>query len=121
MSGIYVNILKQLSLRVGGVDKSVVNGMSAGFARTVTLTRFAIVTVEIDFDFAFGDFDGSNEVGEAVCSIDGALLRNSSGKDQMVQFVGKGKFNIFLGRSPCSLRFWQQAPTQLRSVQEEGR
>jgi hypothetical protein len=89
--------LQALTLRVGGFNKGVVNGMSAGFIRSFNLTRQANVTVEVVFDFNFTNAGSTDEYAEALSSIDSVLLLNSTGGDVMVKFFANDVVKSFSG------------------------
>lgn len=77
-------------VRLGGVDSQEVLGMSGGFASTFNLSHDSTVTVEIEFRLIQSSGHESDEISEALCSVNRNLIGTNSSIDYLARIVGNG-------------------------------
>ena len=78
-----------LRVLLGGVDGSTVNGMSGGWQQSFALAAPTQVTVSFDYNLTIASGYEGDERGEALFSLDGALIGNGS-DDFLAELVGNG-------------------------------
>lgn len=78
-----------LQVSLGGINNTVINGMSGGWQRTFSLASAATVTLTFRYNLNMGTEYDADEFSQVLASLDGALA-GSSPNDYVTQITGNG-------------------------------
>ena len=98
-----------LGVTLGGIDGADINGMSGGWERQFNLTQAQNVSISVRYNLTLAANYESNELGQALLSIDGSLVGVGS-NDYLAQIAGDGN-----GGSPTTTG-WVQVDLDLGTL-----
>jgi hypothetical protein len=78
-----------LRVVLGGVNDTIVNGMSGGWRRTFTLSKASVVTLSFRYSLDQGADYESDEISQVLASLNGVLV-GTSPADYVAQVAGNG-------------------------------
>ena len=78
-----------LDVTLGGIDHKTIYGMSGGWIREFTLPSTADVVIKINFDLYMKYTYEADEYAQALCSVDGVLVGQTSKHDNIGQIFGR--------------------------------
>ena len=76
-------------VRLGGIDTDTVNEISGGWSRIFSLNRRSNISISIVFQLEVAHEFDIMEISEALCSLDGQILRNGA-FEYLAQLTGNG-------------------------------
>ena len=79
-----------IGVKLGFEDNVTVSNLSGGWFRNFTLAQTRNVSITITYQLQQSAFYESNEISEALCSIDNVLISNNTAVDYLAQIVGDG-------------------------------
>ncbi|MEQ1574127.1 MAG: Ig-like domain-containing protein [Vicinamibacterales bacterium] len=85
-----------LQVLLGGINNTLVSGMSGGWRRTFTLSAPTALTLSFRYSLDQGADYESDEVSQVLASMDGAL-RGTAPADYVAQVVGNGNGGSAIG------------------------
>ena len=85
-----------LRVRLGGINDTLVNGMSGGWRRTFTLSAPAALTLSLRYNLDQGADYESDEISQVLASVNGTLLA-APPADYVAQVAGNGNGGTAIG------------------------
>jgi hypothetical protein len=86
-----INNRTAIFVRLGGIDNLDIDNMSGGWSRNFRLARPSDIVIVVVFQLQVAKEFAPTELSEALCSLDGELLRNGP-NEYLAQLSGDGKF-----------------------------